>query len=78
MTPNRTERRRYFDPTPRAATAPSIIDRCQYVHRGSEAHRFMVANGFEELLSDESDGALMLPPDGWGEGSILPQQEGAT
>lgn len=63
--PNRTERRRHFDPSPRVQfAAASIIDNTKWVMPNGFAHAYCVAMEWE-LLTEQPDGLLFRAPEGF-------------
>lgn len=62
---NQIERRKFFDPSPRATYAQCTVrDNTDLVRAGSENHTKLLRFGFIEIDRD-GDNALMLPPAGW-------------
>lgn len=60
-----TERRRHYDPTPRAQIAVATIGRTKLVMRNGYAHIALLALGFEEIMQCEPDAVLLRAPEGF-------------
>jgi hypothetical protein len=59
------ERRRHYDPTPRAQVAVATIDNTKLVQTDSYAHAALLGLGFEEIMRCEPDCVLLRAPHGW-------------
>lgn len=65
QTKSPVERRRHYDPTPRAQFATVTIGNTKLVMRDGFAHEALLALGFEELMQCEPDAVLLRAPAGF-------------